>query len=86
METSQLADYILKFLNSSETVLELGYILPVSIQAALLALDYKRTNIDTNGWDIDFWVDFKKGDEKLVLSGGWFYGKYKLTKEEKEYS
>jgi len=31
---------------------------------------------DTNGWSVDFWLYFYKGEEEFMFSGSWYYGDY----------
>ena len=34
---------------------------------------------DTNGWEIDFWIEFNSDSAQIKLSGSWYSGNYKLT-------
>jgi hypothetical protein len=36
---------------------------------------------DTNGWQLDFWDYFTKDDVTICLSGSFYYGDFKFTKE-----
>lgn len=38
-------------------------------------------NIETNGWQIDFWIYFRIQNKILCLYGSWFYGNYRLILE-----
>jgi len=37
--------------------------------------------MDTNGWEVDFWINFKLFESSFTLSGSLFYGNYEITKE-----
>lgn len=37
-------------------------------------------DMDTNGWEWDFWENWTFGDKKFQLSGSGFYGRIKFTK------
>lgn len=41
---------------------------------------FYRGDIDTNGWDIDYWVSYycEDSSEYLQISGNWFDGSCKL--------
>ena len=36
--------------------------------------------LDTNGWDHDFWIYFTIKDQRYSLQGSWYYGNYTLEK------
>ena len=58
---------------------ELGrehYIAPAGIVDFMTTKGYEY-DIDTNGWQHDFWIRFTHNDEKLeniILAGCWYYG------------
>lgn len=33
---------------------------------------------EINGWQVDFWYNFKKDNIKLILEGSLYYGRYKI--------
>lgn len=37
-------------------------------------------DFETNGWSVDFWIHFTLNNNKYTLSGSWYYGEYKITK------
>ena len=45
-------------------------------------LMHDGNDYDTNGWQVDFWWDFKRNEEKYCLSGSLFYGDFKLSKND----
>lgn len=38
-------------------------------------------DLETNGWEHDFWIPFIKDDDTITFGGSWFSGGYTLTKE-----
>ena len=53
------------------------------VKEVLEKLGWTDTNIETNGWDIDYWVTFiKEGkDFKYIVSGSLYYGNINIRKE-----
>jgi hypothetical protein len=46
---------------------------PHEIDSYLISEGLEQGNLDTNGWDWDFWMDYSKDDKKYILSGsGWY--------------
>ena len=79
----QVVAQIEKFLNSNEENLSLPYTEPYKIVEILKELGFTNfSEIDTNGWDHDFWmINIQRGDVTLTFSGSWYYGRYNLCKE-----
>ncbi|MGL4792466.1 MAG: hypothetical protein ACRC23_01950 [Aeromonas jandaei] len=45
------------------------------VEAILCKKGYSREDIETNGWQVDFWVEFTKpGERTISVSGGMWYG------------
>lgn len=45
----------------------------------LETLGYEKGEMETNGWQVDFWVSFTKdGATTLEFSGDWYYGTQSL--------
>ena len=42
---------------------------------------YELGGCEHDGWQVDFWEKFSKGDKSITLSGSLWYGQYKLTKD-----
>jgi D-hexose-6-phosphate mutarotase len=40
--------------------------------------------IDTNGWQYDYWIKFKYNNQKYVIDGGGYYGNVKIYVDEDE--
>lgn len=77
-----MKEKIEQFLASDETTLEIGYQIPSLIIGILDDMGFEGTDdVDSNGWDHDFWYgNITKDDIKLSFSGSWYYGKYILDK------
>lgn len=77
-----LENKILDFLNSEEKKLKFE-LLPIgTLEKTLNELGYKMEPLDnTNGWQVDFWVDFRfKGEKALSISGSMYYGNLTIEK------
>ena len=55
----------------NEVLQELGYI------------QNPQSDFDTNGWQIDFWVDYIKDNDVLDISGSLWYGDITIIKLKK---
>ncbi len=46
---------------------------PNDIDNYLKEAGLQQTNFDSNGWDWDFWMGYRKDEKEYVLSGsGWY--------------
>ena len=67
IEKVEESDYIddEEFLNLSDTELN-----PYTLWELLKNLGYEKDEIDNNGWELDFWIEFKKeGFKNIVVEG-----------------
>lgn len=84
--------HIQKFLDNNEESVNLPFI-PLNDYCEILhklGFSTKRNNsinlahdgnsYDTNGWQVDFWWDFYKGEQKYTLAGSLFHGNITLSK------
>lgn len=39
---------------------------------------------ETNGWQVDYWLDFSLDGKNYSLSGSMWYGDYRITEQESE--
>jgi hypothetical protein len=91
---NKMKQLILDFINSEETELKLDF-LPLNDYAKILSelgfntilngslnLMNDNADYDTNGWQVDFWWNFKLVDKKYCLGGSLFYGDFTLSKED----
>jgi hypothetical protein len=46
--------------------------------------DYENLDFDTNGWQMDFWINLKVNNKKFILSGSGYYGGIKLQSIEED--
>lgn len=54
---------------------------PISeVEEALEPLGFEREDIKTNGWQVDFWVNFVGENYTIQLEGSLYSGGYSLTK------
>ena len=61
----ELASKIMSFLNSNEENLTFDCMPFGFIEKALTILDYKYLEMDTTGWQVDYWAFFKKNKTHL---------------------
>ena len=69
--------------DSSYTKIDLDYICPNDLEKILLEIDENisfEDSIETNGWDVDFWISFEYKEKGFCFSGSWYYGGYKIMK------
>jgi hypothetical protein len=45
-----------------------------------LGFEVDEDEIDTNGWQVDFWLYCFKDGIKYLIDGSWYYGNYKFSK------
>ena len=75
--------------NELQTLLEtqdrfdLELICPDMLQRLLqeLGTDFEE-DWDTNGWEVDFWIYFFFNNIRYCFEGSWYYGNYKIYKDE----
>jgi hypothetical protein len=46
-----------------------------------LGFEIDEDEMSTNGWQMDFWVGCSLNEKKYQISGSWYYGEYKFSKE-----
>lgn len=65
-------------LNLSDTKLN-----PYTLGLLLIDLGYEENEIDYNGWELEFWIDYKKkGHSNLVISGTGMTFELKLSQRD----
>lgn len=68
-----------KITDGCEYNVELKGYAPNDIIEYLESQGYEKGELETNGWQVDFWVSFTKEDHTtLELTGDWFYGNMTL--------
>jgi hypothetical protein len=74
---------IQNFINSDQKELALDYAIPDTVLNILEEFGYIfDDDMNTNGWDHDFWLKTNNSEDKtIVFTGSWYYGKYRLIKE-----
>lgn len=55
---------------------------PVAIKSEMEKQGYKISELDTNGWQYDWWLHFTKGSEKWTAFGSGYYGTFEFSKTE----
>ncbi|WOL25048.1 hypothetical protein [Vibrio phage PG216] len=53
---------------------------PCDVVNYLQEIGYEAHELETNGWQVDFWQDFSKdGCKTLTFSGSWYFGQATLS-------
>lgn len=56
-------------------------VLPMGIYGEIFKdLGDDEQNIDTNGWQVDFWWELVLNSDPYTMAGSWWYGSYTLTR------
>ena len=55
-------------------------ITPQMVEQHLKPLGWKRGDLDSNGWQYDWWLPFTKGKKSFTASGSGFYGDFGFQK------
>lgn len=73
-------DRIAEFATNDATELKIPMTPIKDIEEALEPLGFEREDIETNGWDVDFNVNFVGENYTIQLEGSLYSGGYSLTK------
>lgn len=57
-------------------------ITPSMVEEYLQPLKWKRGELDTNGWQYDWWLPFTKGKQSFTAHGSGYYGCFHFGKTE----
>ena len=82
-ELQEKLDRMIDSDDSSYNRIDLEYICPADLEKLLQEIDSNiefDDNIETNGWDVDFWISFEYRYVGFCFSGSWYYGDYKIMK------
>ncbi len=65
----------------SKTTFKINFLTPYEVENFLHAIGFTKFEIDTNGWQWDYWITYKQttGDVGLTLSGSGFAGDMEIT-------
>ena len=67
--------------NQNQRKLEFSNLAYHFIEEAIEALGYSdNDDLDTNGWQVDYWNTFSNGDNHLSVSGSMYYGDMTIYK------
>ena len=85
LTSKELQSHLDKLLSDDSYIkIELEYICPADLEKLLQEIDsnieFVADDIETNGWDVDFWISFEYKEIGLCFSGSWYYGDYKIMK------
>lgn len=80
MSLTDMRNLLLKKIENEDEVIECKH-LPLSLVVEVMeSLGYEMDEIETNGWEVDYWTEFKKDDITYKVSGGLVYGDCKIEK------
>lgn len=57
-------------------------IYPELVENYLKPIGWKRGDLDTNGWQYDWWLPFTKGGKSFTAHGSGYYGGFNFSKTE----
>lgn len=83
---NQLREIFIVFLNTSQEKIFFDQISWGLLNEILQEFGYTQnpeSDFDTNGWQIDFWVDYIKDNKVLDISGSLWYGNITIIKKGK---
>lgn len=72
---------IAEVINGDREKFEAQNISPNAVRLHMVSLGY-ASDLDTNGWQYDWWLNFTKGDEKWTAYGSGYYGTFGFMKTE----
>ncbi|QUH22214.1 hypothetical protein [Alkaliphilus sp. B6464] len=84
---TDLKEKVLEVLNGHADVLEVDSLHPSVVINFLEELGVEidlGDDMDTNGWQWDYWIKFKYNDKKYCLSGSGYYGNLKIKEDTDE--
>lgn len=80
MSLIDIRNLLLKKIENEDEVIECKH-LPLSLIVEVMeSLGYEMDEIETNGWEVDYWTEFKKDNITYKVSGGLVYGDCKIEK------
>lgn len=80
MSLIDMRNLLLKKIENEDEVIECKH-LPLSLIVEVMeSLGYEMDEIETNGWEVDYWTEFKKDYITYKVSGGLVYGDCKIEK------
>lgn len=81
-----LKDEVMKVLSGEKDSLKLALIPPNLIFSVIEEINgcELEDNMDTNGWQVDYWKNFTYKDKKYCISGSMYYGKVSIYESEDE--
>jgi hypothetical protein len=74
-----LADSFKKLINKEVDIVKVDYLCPSLAISILESLGADVSDdMDTNGWQYDYWIKFTYNGNKYCISGGGYYGTLEL--------
>ena len=80
-ESVELRKPLDDIIDGSQYNIKLGYFVPSELEKMLKEIDNSidlTDRIETNGWDLDFWVSFRYKQKQFTFAGSWYYGGYEI--------
>jgi hypothetical protein len=70
-----------EIVQGNKHIIKLGYFVPSELDKLLKEIDRNidlSADLETNGWDYDFWLTFKYQGTDFTFAGSWYYGDYSI--------
>lgn len=72
---------ILSVINEEKKEIKLDLCIPNDIEEFLKELGYKRGEIETNGWQYDYWISYKEENKSFTFAGSGYYGEQSFSND-----
>ena len=84
MTKEELQKELDEIVDGNKQDIKLDYFVPNKLDKLLKEIDSSinlTENLETNGWDHDFWLTFEYRDINFTFAGSWYYGNYAIYKD-----
>lgn len=72
---------ILSVINEEKQEIELDLCIPYDVKNYLKELGYEEKDVESNGWQYDYWIKYKKENKIFTLAGSGYYGGQAFSKD-----
>jgi hypothetical protein len=81
MTKAELQKELDGIIQGNKHIIKLDYFAPDKLDKLLKEIDSSinfADDLETSGWDDDFWLPLKYRDTKFTFAGSWYYGDYSI--------
>ena len=83
MTKEELQKELDEIIQGNKHTIKLDYFVPNKLDNLLKEIGSSinlANDLETNGWDYDFWLPFKYEGTNFTFAGSWYYGDYSIYK------